>query len=378
MCPLDGRVEDHQHVLKRCFFSGFMFDTVRKAFGLVSWEGGSMEPSRLLLAAPLLSMQTTQGLVLWVGLRAQWRLGCEVKYQRQQVSLHDFVALWGAGLESWRGERNMSCNRADLQHLIVQLQAWGESRVMFQRTPGAPTTARKPAAQPGTLQKKELKWGEHKKTLLLELERMGQEGWVVVYMDGSAKCVRGWMQAGYGVWYGLHHTRNFQRMCRPMSVRASAGGSCGSLSEPTIDPPQPPLFDTQPPSVTLQPLPAVGYPPTAVGFPNPQHPPKPPVTGRSGPAPARPPWPGGRGGSHGAQGQQEEGAEVRLRSTGAAYGAQLLPTESRLRGGGGSVSSAGVVAPRECRVRTSATISQTPGNDPKTYPPKQPIELQKT
>ena len=67
MCPLDGRVEDHQHVLKRCFFSGFMFDTVRKAFGLVSWEGGSMEPSRLLLDAPLLSMQTTQGLALGRG-----------------------------------------------------------------------------------------------------------------------------------------------------------------------------------------------------------------------------------------------------------------------------------------------------------------------
>ena len=57
MCPLDGRVEDHQHVLKRCFFLGFMFDTVRKAFVLVPWEGGSMEPSRLLLDAPLLSMQ---------------------------------------------------------------------------------------------------------------------------------------------------------------------------------------------------------------------------------------------------------------------------------------------------------------------------------
>ena len=92
---------------------------------------------------------------------------------------------------------------------FVQLQAWGESRVMFQRTPGAPTTSRKPATQPGTLQEKELKWGEHKKTLLLELERMGQEGWVVVYTDGSAKRVRGWMLAGYGVWYGPHNTRNF-------------------------------------------------------------------------------------------------------------------------------------------------------------------------
>jgi hypothetical protein len=104
---MDGRLEDHRHVLKNCYFSGFMFDTVRKAFGLVQREGGALEPSRLLLDEPLLSLQSTQGLVLWAGLRAQWRLRCEVKYQRQQVSLHDFVALWVAGLESWRSERNM-------------------------------------------------------------------------------------------------------------------------------------------------------------------------------------------------------------------------------------------------------------------------------
>ena len=57
---------------------------------------------------------------------------------------------------------------------------------------------------------------------------------------------------------------------------------------------------------------------------------------RPGPC-APPPWPGGGGGGHryGARGQQDEGAEVRLRYAGAAHGAQLLPTESRLRGGGG-------------------------------------------
>ena len=34
LCPQCGRVEDHAHTLKRCYFSAFMFDTVRKAFGL--------------------------------------------------------------------------------------------------------------------------------------------------------------------------------------------------------------------------------------------------------------------------------------------------------------------------------------------------------
>ena len=56
LCPLDGRVEDHRHVLKNCYFSGFMFDTVRKAFGLVQREGGGAgtesPPAGRTLAVP--------------------------------------------------------------------------------------------------------------------------------------------------------------------------------------------------------------------------------------------------------------------------------------------------------------------------------------
>ena len=39
---------------------------------------------------------------------------------------------------------------------------------------------------------------------------MSGEGWVVVYTDGSAKRVRGWMQAGYGVWFGDNSSRDFR------------------------------------------------------------------------------------------------------------------------------------------------------------------------
>ena len=207
LCPQCGRVEDHAHTPKRCYFSAFMFDTVRKAFGLAQGVGGAVEPSRLLLEEPLLSLQTTQGLVLWAGLRAQWKLQCEVKYQHRQVSLEDFVAVW---VESWRGDRNMSCSRADLRHLIAQLHSWAEHKTMFHRAPQAPTTAKQPSARPDPLKLKEEKWGDHKKSLLAELEKMSGEGWVVVYTDGSAKRVRGWMQAGYGVWFGHHHSRNFR------------------------------------------------------------------------------------------------------------------------------------------------------------------------
>ena len=81
-CPLDGKVEveDHAHVLKNCDFSVFTFDTVRKAFRLVEWEGRRLEPSRLLLKESAVSLQCTQGLVLWAALKAQWKIHCASKY----------------------------------------------------------------------------------------------------------------------------------------------------------------------------------------------------------------------------------------------------------------------------------------------------------
>ena len=135
LCPQCGRVEDHAHTLKRCYFSAFMFDMVRKAFGLAQGVGVAVEPSRLLLEEPLLSLQTRQGLVLWAGLRAQWKLRCEVKYQHRPVSLEEFVAVWVGVLEIWRGGRNMSCSRVDLRHLIAQLHSWAEHKTMFHRAP---------------------------------------------------------------------------------------------------------------------------------------------------------------------------------------------------------------------------------------------------
>ena len=104
----------------------------------------------------------------------------------------------------------MSCSRVDLRHLIAQLHSWADHRTMFHRAPQAPTTAKLPSARPDPLKLKEEKWGSHKRSLLAELERMSGEGVVVVYTDGSAKRVRGWMQAGYGVWFGNNSSRNFR------------------------------------------------------------------------------------------------------------------------------------------------------------------------
>ena len=54
---MNGRVEDHAHVLKNCFFSPFVLATARRAFGLAQMGGRQIEPSRLLLDEPDISMQ---------------------------------------------------------------------------------------------------------------------------------------------------------------------------------------------------------------------------------------------------------------------------------------------------------------------------------
>ena len=65
--PICHKLEDRGHVL--CRFFAFIFDMAKKAFGLAQGEGGSVEPSRLLYDEPLLSLRSTQGLVLWAALK---------------------------------------------------------------------------------------------------------------------------------------------------------------------------------------------------------------------------------------------------------------------------------------------------------------------
>ena len=73
--------------------------------------------------------------------------------------LQYFVALWMGILEAWTGEKNLSCSRADLHHLLAELQGWFELATMFQRKPAAPTTAAKPVAVQPQVSVKEAKLG---------------------------------------------------------------------------------------------------------------------------------------------------------------------------------------------------------------------------
>ena len=59
LCPLDSKVENHEHVFRHCFFSALMADTVQLAFGVVVAEGGHVELSQSTRDSPLLSLTST-------------------------------------------------------------------------------------------------------------------------------------------------------------------------------------------------------------------------------------------------------------------------------------------------------------------------------
>ena len=55
---------------------------------------------------------------------------------------------------------------------------------------------------------KEKKWGEYRDAVVKRLVTLESEGWTVAFTDGPAKQVKGWWQAGYGVWFGESSPRN--------------------------------------------------------------------------------------------------------------------------------------------------------------------------
>ena len=222
LCPLDCRVEDHEHVFRNCLFSNFMFDTVRRAFRVVQGPSGVVEPSRLLRDHPLLSLTTTQGLLLWAGLKVQWSLRCQAKYQKHMPVLDEFIAGWAGVLRRWRAEVNMSCSRLDLYTFVEILDGWFSDPAMpgiFKGPAHKPTTARPPRAL-DTLALKEAKWGKYKNGKVQHLAALEQGGWTVAYTDGSAKTVRGWAQVGFGVWFHRGSPRNHSAHV-PISERQS-------------------------------------------------------------------------------------------------------------------------------------------------------------
>ena len=182
-----------------------------------------MEPSCLLLEEPALSLQSTEGFVLWAALKAQWALRCETHFQATPSSLDDFVAQWMGVLEVWRAEKNLSLSRADLQHLLDQLNLWFSWGMFQQRVP-APSAGTRGFPEKSvapTASAKERKCGQFRDGVVQRLAVLSQENWTLVYTNGSAKQLPGWWQAGCGAGFGDADERS-TGLPAPVAERQSA------------------------------------------------------------------------------------------------------------------------------------------------------------
>ena len=65
LCPINLKKETHLHFFRGCLTSSVMFDLVCQSFGVVQKKDGDVvEPSRLVVDEPLLSLGTTLGLLV--------------------------------------------------------------------------------------------------------------------------------------------------------------------------------------------------------------------------------------------------------------------------------------------------------------------------
>ena len=100
-CPLCGNMEDHEHRLKKCTYLDIPFQLVRAMYRRVKKDGKVVEPSRMYLENPAISLQTTQGVVLWTAIHALWIFRCDVQFGRQTLDSKKYMATWHASLKDW-------------------------------------------------------------------------------------------------------------------------------------------------------------------------------------------------------------------------------------------------------------------------------------
>ena len=107
------------------------------------------------------------------------------------------------------------------------LNGWFLDPLMPCMGPPQPPTDAKPVQQPNKLPEKEKKWGLYRDAPVLRLKALEEEGWALVYSDGSAKTVRGRAHAGYGVWFGPGSPCNVAAHVLLGESRVSVEEGCG-------------------------------------------------------------------------------------------------------------------------------------------------------
>ena len=77
-CPLCGKKEDDDHLIKKCTHLQEPLRILRMAFEPVTVHGKRIEVSRMAMEEPAVSLTTEQGLALWMAIATLWRQRCTV------------------------------------------------------------------------------------------------------------------------------------------------------------------------------------------------------------------------------------------------------------------------------------------------------------
>ena len=205
-CPLCRNMEDHEHMLKKCTYLDIPFQLVRAMFKRVKMDGKVVEPSRMCLEYPTLSLQTTQGVILWTAIHALWIFRCAVQFGRQKLEAKKYMATWHASLKDWGKWEGMSVDPKHIARVKSSLAAWMNTkrRLEQQEEPGLISGESKDT-------RKRKRKEEMKENVLGEwgLEEEPPPGVVQAWTDGSEqKGLDGRAYAGYGAWFGYGHILN--------------------------------------------------------------------------------------------------------------------------------------------------------------------------
>ena len=77
LCEMCGVPENHRHVYGHCKYIPYALDVVSKTFfPCKGADGTPLDPTTILADHPLISLTTTQGLVIWAAVLSSWSLRC--------------------------------------------------------------------------------------------------------------------------------------------------------------------------------------------------------------------------------------------------------------------------------------------------------------
>ena len=169
-CLLCNRKEDHEHRVKFCPYLDIAMQIIRDLYGpMKATMGGQVEPSRLCLDHPELSLRWEQGIFMCSAVAALWRYRCEVRYGRTEPTKEAFAAFWMSELGHWGRGQAVTINPRSAQRVRQAIRLW-----LVHRTKAVQVTDPDVPPKRGEKEGQQERKVQHKQRVLEE-HRLGEE-----------------------------------------------------------------------------------------------------------------------------------------------------------------------------------------------------------